>query len=125
MTSGITNFAGKQLAVIAALLMLVISLGYMIKGWNLAYSSRGIVFGASYTDVNVSLKFYKVISIVSIIFAVLIFFSIIFKKVKPIIFSVIIVFVLMIGEGVAAGVIQQFIVNSNEKTLEKPYISKI
>lgn len=124
MTSGITNFAGKQLAVIAALLMLGISLGYMIKGWNLAYSSRGIVFGASYTDVNVSLKFYKVISIVSIIFAVLIFFSIIFKKVKPIIFSVIIVFVLMIGEGVAAGVVQQFIVNSNEKTLEKPYISK-
>lgn len=124
MTSGITNFAGKQLAVIAALLMLVISLGYMIKGWNLAYSSRGIVFGASYTDVNVSLKFYRVISIVSIIFAVLIFFSIILKKVKPIIFSVIIVFVLMIGEGVAAGVVQQFIVNSNEKTLEKPYISK-
>lgn len=124
MTSGITNFAGKQLAVIAALLMLVISLGYMIKGWNLAYSSRGIVFGASYTDVNVSLKFYKVISIVSIIFAVLIFFSIILRKVKPIIFSVIIVFVLMIGEGVAAGVVQQFIVNSNEKTLEKPYISK-
>jgi uncharacterized membrane protein (UPF0182 family) len=124
MTSGITNFAGKQLAVIAALLMLIISLGYMIKGWNLAYSSRGIVFGASYTDVNVSLKFYKVISIVSIIFAVLIFFSIILRKVKPIIFSVIIVFVLMIGEGVAAGVVQQFIVNSNEKTLEKPYISK-
>ncbi|WP_346888894.1 UPF0182 family protein [Clostridium sp. UBA1056] len=124
MTSGITNFAGKQLAVIAALLMLVISLGYMIKGWNLAYSSRGIVFGASYTDVNVSLKFYKIISIVSIIFAVLIFFSIILRKVKPIIFSVIIVFVLMIGEGVAAGVVQQFIVNSNEKTLEKPYISK-
>ncbi|HAK42133.1 MAG TPA: hypothetical protein DCM59_04715 [Clostridium sp.] len=124
MTSGITNFAGKQLAVIAALLMLIISLGYMIKGWNLEYSSRGIVFGASYTDVNVSLKFYKVISIVSIIFAVLIFFSIILRKVKPIIFSVIIVFVLMIGEGVAAGVVQQFIVNSNEKTLEKPYISK-
>lgn len=124
MTSGITNFAGKQLATIAALLMLVISLGYMIKGWNLAYSSRGIVFGASYTDINVSLKFYRVISIVSIIFAILIFFSIIFKKVKPIVFSVIIVLVLMIGESVAAGVVQQFIVNSNEKTLEKPYISK-
>ena len=124
MTNGITSFAGKQLAVIAALLMLVISLGYMIKGWNLAYSPRGIVFGASYTDVNVSLKFYKVISIVSIIFAVLIFLSILFKKVKPIIFSVIVVFVLMIGESVAAGVVQQFIVNSNEKTLEKPYISK-
>ena len=124
MTNGITSFAGKQLAVIAALLMLVISLGYMIKGWNLAYSPRGIVFGASYTDINVSLKFYKVISIVSIIFAVLIFFSIILKKVKPIIFSVIIVVVLMIGEGVAAGGVQQFIVNSNEKTLEKPYILK-
>ncbi|MEG2291714.1 MAG: UPF0182 family protein, partial [Clostridium sp.] len=108
----------------SSLVMLMISLGYMIKGWNLAYSPRGVVYGASYTDVAVSLKFFRVISIAAIVFAIIIFFSIIAKKIKPIIFSVIIVGVLIVGETFTAGLIQQFIVNSNEKTLEKPYIER-
>ncbi|MEG2657638.1 MAG: UPF0182 family protein [Clostridium sp.] len=123
-SSGITSFAGKQLAILSSLVMLMISLGYMIKGWNLAYSPRGVVYGASYTDVAVSLKFFRVISIAAIVFAIIIFFSIIAKKIKPIIFSVIIVGVLIVGETFTAGLIQQFIVNSNEKTLEKPYIER-
>lgn len=122
LTSGITSFAGKQLAIIAAFIMLLISLGYMINGWNLAYSPRGIVFGASYTDVTVSLKFFKVITIVALVGAFVVFFSIMAKKVKPIIISVIVIVILMVGENLAAGVVQKFIVQSNEKSLEKPYI---
>lgn len=122
LTSGITGFAGKQLAVLAALTMLIISLGYMINGWNLVYSPRGIVFGASYTDVAVSLKFFRAITVIAFISAFIVFFSIIAKKVKPIILSIIFIVVLMVGESVVAGVVQQFFVQSNEKTLEKPYI---
>lgn len=123
-TSGLTKFAGVQLAVLTSFVMLLVSLSYMIKAWGLSYSPRGVVFGASYTDVTVSLKFYKVIAIVAIIFAVVVFFSLMLKKFKPIVFSVIIIGVLIIGEGVAAVLTQQFIVNSNEKTLEAPYIDK-
>lgn len=122
LTSGITSFAGKQLAVVAAFIMLLISLGYMISGWNLAYSPRGIVFGASYTDIAVSLKFFKVITIVALVGAFVVFFSIMAKKAKPIIISVVLIVILMIGENLAAGVVQKFIVQSNEKSLEKPYI---
>lgn len=123
-TSGLTKFAGRQLAIITSFVMILVSLTYMIKAWQLSYSPRGVVFGASYTDDVVSLKFYKVIAIVSIIFAIIVFFSIMLKKFKPIVFCVIIIGVLIIGEGVAAVLTQQFIVNSNEKTLEAPYISK-
>ena len=123
-TSGLTKFAGRQLAIITSFVMILVSLTYMIKAWELSYSPRGAVFGASYTDVTVSLKFYKVIAIASIIFAVVIFFSIMLKKFKPIVFCVIIIGVLIIGDGVAAVLTQQFIVNSNEKTLEAPYIDK-
>lgn len=123
-TSGITKFAGKQLAVLTALIMVMVSTGYIIKAWNLSYSPRGVVFGASYTDIAVSLKFYRVISVAALVFAVVIFFSIISKKMKPVIFSVIMILVLIIGENVASIMTQQFIVNSNEKTLEAQYIDK-
>ena len=123
-TSQITKFAGRQLAILASLIMIMVSIGYMIKAWNLSYSPRGVVFGASYTDITVSLKFFKVISIAALIFAIVTFFSIMFKKFKPIIFSIVILIVLVIGENAAAIMTQQFIVNSNEKSLEAPYIDK-
>ena len=120
--SGITNFAGKQLAVLSALIMLFIALGYMINAWNLVYSPQGAAFGASYTDMKVSLKFYRAISIVGLVASVVVFFSIITSKVKPIIYSIVLMFVLIIGEGVSTTFVEKFIVQSNEKTLEKPFI---
>jgi uncharacterized protein len=120
--SGLTRFAGKQLAIISALIMICISIGYLLKALGLVYSPRGVAFGASYTDVHVSLLFYKIISIVSIIAAIVIFTSVLASKVKPIVVSIGIIVVLVIGEGVVANAVQTFIVKSNEKTLEQPYI---
>lgn len=120
--SGLTRFAGKQLAIISALIMICISIGYLLKALGLVYSPRGVAFGASYTDVHVSLLFYKIISVVSIIAAIVIFTSVLASKVKPIVVSIGIIIVLVIGEGIIANAVQTFIVKSNEKTLEQPYI---
>jgi len=120
--SGLTRFAGKQLAVISALIMICISVGYLLKAFGLVYSPRGVAFGASYTDVHISLLFYKIIIVVSLIAAIVIFISVLASKVRPILISIGIIVVLVISEGVVANVVQTFIVKSNEKTLEQPYI---
>lgn len=122
MNSNITKFAGKQLAVVSALLMIMISLGYLLKIWNLVYSTKGVTFGGSYTDVHVSLILYKVIIVVSLAAAVIIFISLLKSKVKPIAFSISIIILLVALEGAASFGIQKFVVKSNEKTLESPYI---
>lgn len=119
---GLTRFAGKQLAVISALIMVCVSIGYMLKAFGLVYSPRGVAFGASYTDVHVSLLFYKIIVVVSLIAAIVIFTSVLSSKVKPIVASIGLIVVLVITEGVASNAIQTFLVKSNEKTLEQPYI---
>ncbi|MDW8802977.1 UPF0182 family protein [Clostridium sp. A1-XYC3] len=120
--SGITSFAGKQLAVVSALIMICISVGYLLKCFGLVYSTRGVAFGASYTDVHVSLLFYKIIIVVSLIASIIIFISVVTSKVKPIIISISLIVVLVILEGVSATAVQNFIVKSNQKTLEQPYI---
>ena len=120
--SGITKFAGKQLAIVSALVLFLVSLGYLIKAWNLVYSPRGMVFGASYTDTNVSLRFYQVIAIASIIAAIITSISVLTSKVKPVVISVIVIVLLIFGEGITATVVQKFQVQSNEKTFEEPYI---
>ena len=119
---GIRNFAGRQLAIITTLLMIAIGIGYIIKAWELVYSPNGTVFGASYTDIKVSLRFYKVIAVVSIVSSLVVCFSIIKSKVKPILMSIGLIVILIVGENVASLAVKGFIVQSNEKTLEKPYI---
>lgn len=120
--NNIKKFAGKQLAVLSFLIMIFIAIGYLIKSWNLVYSPNGVVFGASYTDIHVSLIFYRIISVAAAISSVVIFLSVLKEKFKPIIISVIAIIALIIINGVSAGIVQNFVVKSNEKTLEQPYI---
>lgn len=120
--SGITKFAGRQLAIVCFLIMLFMSFGFLFKAFDLVYNSRGVVFGAGYTDMHVTLKFYFVIIAACILAAIAIFISIIRSKIKPIVISVVAIILLVIAQGISSSLVQNFIVKSNERTLEAPYI---
>lgn len=120
--SGITKFAGRQLAIVSSLILMLVAVGYLVKAWKLVYSPRGIVFGASYTDVHVTLRFYQIIVVASLISAIITFISLLRYKTKPVIVSIIVIVALIFGENITSSVVQKFEVQSNEKTLEKPYI---
>lgn len=118
----LSGFAGKQLAILSSVALLMVSIGYLIKGYELVYSTRGVVFGASYTDIHVSLNFFRVIAVVSLIASIVIFLSILASKVRPIVISIALIFVLIIIEGVFSLVAENLIVKSNQRELESPYI---
>ena len=115
-------FEGRQLAIISSLIALCLSLGFIINSFNLVYSPRGVAYGASYTDVHVTLLFYKVLIVACVLSAVVIFMSVIRKKVKPIVISVVAMILISVTQGISAAVVQSSIVRPNEKELEKPYI---
>ncbi|MBU3109949.1 UPF0182 family protein [Clostridium lacusfryxellense] len=115
-------FEGRQLAIISSLIALFLSLGFLINSFNLVYSPRGVAYGASYTDVHVTLLFYKVSIVACVLAAVVIFMSVLGKKVKPIVISIIAMILISVVEGITAVVVQSSIVMPNEKQLEKPYI---
>ncbi|MEK6263205.1 MAG: UPF0182 family protein [Clostridium sp.] len=120
--SAITKFSGKQLAIVSSLILILLAVQYFLKAWELVYSPRGIALGASYTDVHVTLRFYKVIAVAAFIASIITFISILKYKVKPIIISIIVIVALMLGENITSSGVQKFSVQPNEKTLEKPYI---
>lgn len=122
MKGNLTKFAGRQLAVVSALMFIILSGHYMIKCYELVYSPRGVVFGASYTDTIITLNFYRGIAVVSILSAIVVFFSINKNRVKPIAISIIIIVILVLGENVASLLVQRFVVKANEFDLEKKYI---
>ena len=118
----LTIFAGRQLAIISSLIALFLSLGFLISSFNLVYSPRGVAYGASYTDIHVTLLFYKILIVACILAAVAIFISVLKSKVKPIIISVAAIILISFIELISASVVQSSIVGPNEKELEKPYI---
>lgn len=120
--NGLVKFAGKLLATLSSLIIFLLSFGYLLRAWNLVYSPRGVVYGAGYTDMHISLVFYVIIMAFSIIAGIVIFLSVLKSKVRPIIISISVIIVLVIAESVASPIVQNLLVKSNEKTKEAPYI---
>jgi len=115
-------FLGRQIAIISSLIAFFLSFGYLINSFNLVYSPRGVAYGASYTDIHVTLLFYKISIVACIIAAVVIFISVLKSRVKPIIISVVALVLISFVEVISAAVVQSSIVMPNEKEFEKPYI---
>lgn len=121
-SSNLTKFFGRQMALLSALILLFVSFGYILKAYYLVYSPRGVAFGASYTDVHVTLLFYRIITVTALISAIVVFISLMKAKIKPIIGSILVIVVLVILEPISANLVQQFMVRPNEFELEKKYI---
>ena len=115
-------FGGRQVAILSSLIALFLSLGFLINSFNLVYSSNGVAYGASYSDIHVTLLFYKILIVVCIIAAVVIFLSVLKSKIKPIMISIGSIVVLSFIGAISATVIQSTVVKPNQKELEKPYI---
>lgn len=116
------TFGGKQIAIISSLIALFLSLGFLVNIFNLAYSPRGVAFGASYTDIHVTLLFYKILIVTCAIAAVVIFISVLRSKIKPIIISIAAIVLISFVQVISGGVVQSSVVKPNEKEFEKPYI---
>jgi len=103
--------------------VLGISAHYLLKLYNVLYSSNGAAYGPSYMDVHAQIPAYWIIFIMSIGITLALFLSPIFKKKKILLYAsgawliVLITFVWIYPR-----VIEQFIVKPNELEKETPYI---
>jgi uncharacterized membrane protein (UPF0182 family) len=100
-----------------------IAWGYRLGIWELVFSNRGVVFGASYADMHAKLPAQWILLAIIIILMILILISA--WRRKPLWFligiGVWIVASILIG-GIYPALIQRFQVQPNELAREKPYI---
>jgi len=119
----LTRKASLHLAVLGALLLLVVAWGYKLNAFELLYSSQGVAFGASYTDVHARLLAYN-LSFWAVILCVLLLLGGVAAK-RPWILAVggglWLLVALGLG-GVYPAFMQQFEVQPNELLKERPYI---
>lgn len=116
------NLASKQIGLMLGVLFLLIAFSFVLKTYTLLYSPRGVAYGASYTDLNVTLWVYRISVALSVISAVLVVIAGFRKKVGlALIGPGALIAVSILGNLVGLGV-EAFIVSPNQLTKEEPYI---
>ncbi len=112
-----------HLSVLGGLIFLTLAWGHWLDLFDLMYSARGVAFGASYTDINVTMPALWVMTIVAIIVALVLFANIFLRKPALSLLAIFIwIIVGIIGVGFIPNIVQRYIVEPNELAREDPYI---
>ncbi|MBW2368212.1 MAG: UPF0182 family protein [Deltaproteobacteria bacterium] len=114
----------KHLIFLGGIIVLLLAWGFYLKIFELLYSTQGPAFGASYTDVHIKVLVYRVLIVLTLGFAAILFYSAFKFKTKLIWVSggVWIGAILVLGTLVPM-LVQKIVVKPNELTKESPYIA--
>ncbi len=118
-----SNRVMRHLINLAGFFALGITVSYILKLYNVLYSSHGVAYGPSYMDVHAKIPAYWTIFFVSIAITILLFVSPVFRKKRIILYGVGVWFLVLIGfVGIYPSIIEQYVVKPNELQKETPYI---
>jgi uncharacterized membrane protein (UPF0182 family) len=117
--------ARAHLSVLIGVIVLLKAVAYYLDRYGLAFSTRGYVEGAGYTDVNAVLPAKNILIGIALICALLFFANIVVRNIllPAGALGLLVVSAVVIG-GVYPAIIQQVRVSPNEDQREEPYIQR-
>jgi len=117
--------ARAHLLTLGALILLVKAGGYYLDTYDLLFSPRGIVFGATYADINAQLPALRLLTILSLACAAICIWQIGRRGIRPVFIALAVLLVgNIIGLGIYPTLLQRFRVVPNEIAAERPYIEQ-
>ncbi len=129
-TSGKTYFnqiveiARHQFIALGIFFFLMLALNFYLQQFELLHTHRGVVYGAGFTDLNVTLWVYRILMIMSLVGAVFVIPMIKRKNYRKIfVIPAAMIVIGLAGMGVAAAV-QNFVVSPDEINKESNYLKR-
>ncbi|MEM1252821.1 MAG: UPF0182 family protein [Cyanobacteria bacterium P01_H01_bin.21] len=124
----------RHLYILVGALLFTTSVGHWLNRYELLYSTQGVTYGASYTDVMVDLPVQTSLSIITLTLVVVALGRFLFgfnSKQQPwrrvpsfVILIATYLTVALLGETLAPWLIQRLVVQPNEFQRERPYIER-
>lgn len=122
LTKKILNTALVQISLIGLIIFTLIGISYVLKSYYLLYSSRGVVYGAGYTDIRITLWVYRLMALASIVSALGFLYGALKKKLKVAVTGPILLVAISLIGNIAGGVVQKYIVEPDEVSKEEQYL---
>jgi uncharacterized membrane protein (UPF0182 family) len=115
--------AKYHLSVLGGLFFLGTAWVYRLKLYSMLYSTRGVAYGASYTDIHAQIPAYWVLLILTLVFGLLLFVVPALGKWKLVTYGIEAYLIVLVGfVWIYPNFLQQYVVKPNEVTKEAPYI---
>jgi len=112
-----------HLSVLGALIFFTFAWGHWLALFDLMYSSRGVAFGASYTDVNVSMPAHWAMMAMAIAAAVTLLLNLYLRRPTLSLLAIFVWLVVgVVGNGFIPNIVQRYMVEPNELARESSYI---
>lgn len=112
----------SHLVTIAGIMFILLGIGLWLHRYSILYSASGVVYGAGYTDVNISLGMITLLSVISFLAGLV---SIIAAKIKRFRLSMTaltgIILLAVVGSAITF-IVQQYVAIPDEYNLEKQYL---
>ena len=116
------KIASGKIAGLGCIFFLMLAIDFFLKQFDLLHAHTGAVYGAGFTDVNITLWMYRILCGLAVISAILFVVYMAKKQYKKILtVPVVMIVVGLIGTG-AAMLVQNFIVSPDELQKETPYL---
>ena len=113
----------SHLAGLGGLFLLGIAWTYWLKLCGLMYSSSGVAYGASYSDVYARIPAYWILMILTVALAVFLFLMPVVNRWRWVLYTIGVYIVVLIGlSWIYPGIVEKYVVKPNELTKETPYI---
>ncbi|MFN8637654.1 MAG: UPF0182 family protein [Chloroflexota bacterium] len=112
-----------HIGIVTAALMLLVAGNHLLDVYELVYSTRGVTYGASYTDVRAEMPALYIMATVAVISAALILFSALVSSIRPAITGLAAwALVAVVGGLVFPNAVENFEVKPNQLEKERPYV---
>ena len=116
------HIASGQLTFLGVVFFLMLAVNFFLKQFELLHTHTGVVYGAGFTDVNITMWVYRILSVLALIGAVTVILQIKKKQFRKIL-TIPVVMILVGAVGIGASyLVQNFIVSPDEINKEAKYL---
>lgn len=113
----------SHILILGAVFLVLWALGSWLEIYRLLFSSRGVAFGASYTDMTASLWALRIQIVLTLLLAALLIWNIFRPNPRVLILTAgATIVVSLVAGSLLPSFLQRYVVEPNELTLEEPYI---
>ncbi|MGN0708881.1 MAG: UPF0182 family protein [Anaerovoracaceae bacterium] len=118
------SIASVQLTALGIIFFIMLAIHFVLRQYDLLHAHSGAVYGAGYTDVNVTLWIYRLLAVLSAAGAAAVVICMKKKKYKKILI-VPLIMVIVGGAGLgASALVQGFVVSPDELNKESVYLKR-
>ena len=118
------GIAKRQIVLLGIIFFLMLGLNFFLRQYSLLHSGTGVLYGAGYTDVNITLWVYRVLAVLSLLAAVFFAVGVSKNKLRTVLVVPLIMVLVGLCGGGAAVLVQNFIVSPDEINKESKYLER-